>query len=147
VASTPLRAVFDTSVLVSAFIDRTGLSSELLRLAGDAFTLLLAPPIVAETESKLLTKRQLRRKNAYADATVGEYCRALELLAAMVTDLPPLSGVVRDPNDDVIVAAALAARADYLVSRDKDLLALGSYQGVAVVTPEAFRGILRQRGA
>lgn len=58
--------------------------------------------------------------------------------------LPPLHGVVRDPNDDVIVATAVAAGAAYLVARDKDLLALKSYKGTTMVTPEAFRGLLRQ---
>jgi predicted nucleic acid-binding protein len=51
--------------------------------------------------------------------------------------------VVRDPNDDAILATAIAARADYLVSRDKDLLSLGEYDGIKIVSPEAFLQVLR----
>ena len=141
------RAVFDTTVLISAFLKRSGISGELLSLAGDAFILVLSPEIVAETEVKLLTKERLRKSATYTDDQAREYCRGLSELAELVTDLPPLSGVVRDPNDDMIVATAVKASADYLVSRDKDLLALGCHQGTTIMTPEAFRGLLRAQRA
>jgi predicted nucleic acid-binding protein len=58
----------------------------------------------------------------------------------------PLTGAVRDPEDDMIVACAVTGQADTIVSRDKDLLSLGSYGGIAIVTPEAFRQELRAAG-
>lgn len=54
-----------------------------------------------------------------------------------------VAGVVRDPNDDMIVAAAIDGRADTIVTRDKDLLSIGVYQGVSIITLEAFRQQLR----
>ncbi len=65
------------------------------------------------------------------------------LLAQTVTDLPSLTGVVRDPDDDVILACAIKGHADAVITRDKDLLSLDSYQGIAIITPEAFRQQLR----
>jgi predicted nucleic acid-binding protein len=59
--------------------------------------------------------------------------------------VPDIRGVVRDPNDDMIVACAVAAGADYIVTRDKDLLALGEYDGIAMIKREAFLAILRAR--
>jgi predicted nucleic acid-binding protein len=50
---------------------------------------------------------------------------------------------VRDPNDDMIVACAVKGRAQYVVTRDKDLLSMHSYQGVIMSSPEAFRMLLR----
>ena len=44
----------------------------------------------------------------------------------------------------MIVACALAAGANYLVSRDKDLLSLGEHEGIAMITPEAFMHLLRK---
>ena len=138
------RAVFDSTVLISAFLRPGGVSDELLDLtAEEAFVLLLAPEILAETTRKLLTSEKIRRRYGYSDEDVHGYARKLAQLADPVRDLPPLAGVVRDPEDDVIVAAAVAATANYLVSRDKDLRALGSYQGIAILTPEVFRGLLR----
>ena len=50
--------------------------------------------------------------------------------------------VVRDADDDQVIAAALAAQADLIVSGDDDLLAIGSYQGIRILTAaEALRRI------
>lgn len=51
--------------------------------------------------------------------------------------------VVRDPDDDKIISAAIEGEAEYIVTRDRDLLDLKQYQGIKMVTPEAFMGILR----
>ncbi len=47
-------------------------------------------------------------------------------------------GVCRDPNDDAILACALEARADYLVTGDVDLLELKIFKGIRIVTPRDF---------
>ena len=48
----------------------------------------------------------------------------------------PLDGpVCRDPADDHVLALALAANADMIVSGDEDLLILESFAGIAIVTP------------
>jgi putative PIN family toxin of toxin-antitoxin system len=46
--------------------------------------------------------------------------------------------ICRDPDDDKIIAAGLAGRADYLVSGDKDLLVLGKVHEMKIVTPRTF---------
>jgi predicted nucleic acid-binding protein len=43
----------------------------------------------------------------------------------------------------MILACALAATADYVVTRDDELLSLGSHEGVIIITPEAFLTMLR----
>jgi hypothetical protein len=78
---------------------------------------------------------RLRSRYAYSDAAATRFCRALGLLAEI--------GVVRDPDKDVVLACAIKGQADGVITRDKDLLSLGSYQGIAVVTPETFRQQLR----
>ena len=65
--------------------------------------------------------------------------------AEIARDLPPLSGIVRDPADDVILACAVAGNAEAVVTRDKDLLSLGSYESTLIMTPEEFRQGLRRR--
>ena len=50
--------------------------------------------------------------------------------------------VTRDPKDDAVVACAVEGNADLIVSGDQDLLALGQYEGVRVVTPAQFAQIL-----
>ncbi len=60
------RAVFDSTVLISAFLRPGGLSDELLSLATDErFVLLLSPAIIAETWRKLLTSARLQARYHY----------------------------------------------------------------------------------
>jgi len=62
----------------------------------------------------------------------------------MIFELPEVSVIQRDPKDDQVLACALAAQAQYIVTRDKDLLDLGYYQGIQIMKPEQFIHLLRQ---
>jgi putative PIN family toxin of toxin-antitoxin system len=140
------KAVLDTTVLVSAFLRHSpgGVSYELLRLAGTgAYELYLSDDILEETAAVLLREGRLRQRYLYTDKEVIEYCQDLGRLATIVNVLA-VEPIVRDPNDDMIVACALAAGADYLVTRDKDMLSIGNHQGIAILTPEAFAHVLRK---
>ncbi|MCW5696854.1 MAG: putative toxin-antitoxin system toxin component, PIN family [Bauldia sp.] len=60
-----------------------------------------------------------------------------------MADPPRVSGVVRDPNDDMVLACAVGGSAQHIVTRDKDLLSLGNYADIAIVAPETFIHVLR----
>jgi uncharacterized protein len=63
--------------------------------------------------------------------------------AEIVADLPPLRVVADDPKDDPIIAAAVVAKADYLVTGDRaHLLSLGSYEDIQIFSPREFYQIL-----
>jgi putative PIN family toxin of toxin-antitoxin system len=47
-------------------------------------------------------------------------------------------GVCRDRADDKFLSCAVAAKADYIVSGDKDLLVLGSFRNIPIITVAAF---------
>jgi putative PIN family toxin of toxin-antitoxin system len=139
-----LRAVLDTTVLVSAFLNPAprGAAAALLDFIGGAFDLYLSDDILGETERVLLTYTRIRRRYRYADVDVEEFVQSLRQLGSSVMALPKLR-VVRDPNDDAILACAVAARADYLVTRDKDLLSMGRYGDIAIIAPEEFLRLVR----
>jgi predicted nucleic acid-binding protein len=56
----------------------------------------------------------------------------------VLADLPAIEPVCRDPDDDHVLAAALAARAEVIVTGDADLLVLGAYQGIQILSVRAF---------
>lgn len=137
--------MLDTTVPVSAFLRpiEGGASFELLRFAKEGrFDLYLSRGILDEVAGTLTTHERIRRRYRYPDTVVVEYCRELARLGAIVAGVPEIR-VVRDPDDDKILACAIAAGAEYLVTRDKDLLSLDSYRGIAILPPERFLHLLR----
>lgn len=133
------KVVLDTTALVSAFLTPAGVSAQVLDHTASDCILVLSQDILAELTRKLLTKKKIRNAYHYADADVREYVEHLSALAgALVHDPVPISGVVRDPEDDMIIACAATVGAEFLVTRDKDLLALGTYGTTRIVTPREF---------
>lgn len=107
-----------------------------------AFEFYLSNDILEETARVLLESKHIRRRYIYSDEAAIEYCRALANLATVVSKVPTIR-MVRDPNDDIILAAAIAAKANYLVTRDDDLLSLGTHEKIAIITPETLLERLR----
>lgn len=138
-----LKVVFDATTLVSAFLRKDGVTGKLLeRAVQGEFELYLADAIIEETRQVLLNREHLRLHFSYTNIEVEEYASLLRAFARLVSNLPNVT-VCRDPNDDYIVATAIAAGASYIVARDKDLLTLATYQDVTMISPEAFMRFLR----
>jgi putative PIN family toxin of toxin-antitoxin system len=137
------KVVFDSTTLVSAFLRKGGVTGKLLeRAAQGEFELYLADAIIEETRQVLLNREHLRLHFSYTNLEVEEYASLLRTFARLVSHLPSVK-ICRDPNDDYVIATALAAGASYLVARDKDLLTLATYQDVTMISPEAFMQFLR----
>ena len=113
-------AVFDATILVSAFLTKRGISAELLaNTVAGAFDLYLSDAIIEETREVLLHREHLRKRFVYTEQDVEEFCLLLRAFARAVTDVPIVQPS-RDPNDDYVIATAVAADVAYVVTRDKD---------------------------
>jgi putative PIN family toxin of toxin-antitoxin system len=137
------RAVLDSSVLFSAFLKPGSVPATLLvRAREGAFSLYLSDYILEETAAVLLREKNRARHGAPPEK-VARFCRDLAAVARMVRELPELQAVPDDPKDNPIVATAVAARADYLVTGDRQhLLPMREYQGVRIVSPREFLELL-----
>jgi predicted nucleic acid-binding protein len=85
-------------------------------------------------------ERVLREKLGFSADQLSE---ALRLVSELATGLPAVpaqaEAVTEDPNDDVILACAVAANVDVIVTGDKrHLLPLGSYAGIRVLAPQTL---------
>jgi predicted nucleic acid-binding protein len=144
-------AVFDTSVLVSAFLARHqtggvsgGFQASCCALSSQgksSFT--LSAGIIGETLATLVRNRRAQTNYRYTPQMAEGFCAELFHLASAIDDPPPMPGAVpRDPDDDKIIACALAARVEYLVTRGRDLLSFNPYAGIAIIAPEQFLRIV-----
>ena len=80
----------------------------------------------------------LLRKFAWEMRRIRESLGMLLQDAVRVAVLGTLQGACRDAKDDMVVECAVNAGADIIVSGDKDLLILGNYRGVRVVTAHEY---------
>jgi putative PIN family toxin of toxin-antitoxin system len=132
-----LIAVLDTNVLVSGYITKTGTPGKILaRWREGAFDLAVSPQLLAEF-GRVLARPKFHRYLA------GESPPTDELWSlALVVEPEPVSAVIVDPTDDLILGTALAAAAEVVVSGDDHLLSLGTYRGVRIITPRRFLVVL-----
>jgi putative PIN family toxin of toxin-antitoxin system len=126
-----VRVVFDTNVLISALV-YGGLPRELLtRAFRGEITLVTSTVLLNELEEVLVAR--------FAhDPSLARTVRAEIELLAEVADALDLPGVARDPDDDAVLAAAIAGEASAIVTGDRDLLVLGDHHGIHIVTPRDF---------
>src|SRR5207244_485109 len=112
-ARSMVKAVFDTNVLVSAFLTRHhpgGVSSELLHFVIDAAIELYISTDIVEEVVATLSETRFQQRYPSSPQQVGQYRADLLMLANIVDDPSPIPGAVpRDPDDDKIVACAVAA--------------------------------------
>jgi putative PIN family toxin of toxin-antitoxin system len=135
----PASAVVDASVLVSAFLFPGSVPGRVLKLAGQgAFALHLSPLLLDETRYALLSTR-LRGLYGHDQESVMAWCADVQATGSVFEGQPPEIGpACRDPNDDHILATALAVVAAVIVTGYKDLLTLGAFRGVRIVTARTF---------
>jgi uncharacterized protein len=132
-----VRVVFDTNVLYSA-IAAKGFCEEVLDEAvGDCITV-WSDPLKQELESILARRHKIgpatqAALTAYAD------------LSEFVEPQPLPERVCRDKDDDVVLATALAGKADIIVTGDGDLLALKKFRGIRILSPRKFLEALDRR--
>jgi putative PIN family toxin of toxin-antitoxin system len=138
-----VRIVLDTNVVLSALLWR-GTPHHLLAAIGQRSSIqLYSSTALLEELAEVLTRPSATKRLALigrsAREVLADYVEAIELVEP--TSVPRV--VVGDVDDDQVIAAAVAARADLIVSGDrKHLLHLGSHQGIDIVdAAEAVRRI------
>lgn len=130
-----MRLVFDTNVLFAAYISR-GTCARLYERALAMAAVVTSEAILREFEEKLVKKAKVEADKA------ARICAEVASTSAVVRFDPLPKPVCRDPDDDAILATAIAARADMLVTGDQDLLVIATYCGIPIVTPAECLSLL-----
>ncbi|MYN65605.1 MAG: putative toxin-antitoxin system toxin component, PIN family [Acidobacteria bacterium] len=125
-----MTVVFDTNVVVAALLTN-GLCRECFRRAVRGRLLVSSPALLQELESTL------RRKFAATTAS-EEFLATFRDHVRLVDPTPLPARVCRDEDDDLVLATAVTAGADRIVTGDQDLLVLRAYEGVRLVSPREF---------
>jgi uncharacterized protein len=137
-----VRALLDSNVLISAAIRLAGPPGRIITaLLTQAFELILSPGIIEEVETALALPKV--RKYLREPDEALRWLADIIAIADLVQETGDVTGICRAPDDDAVLAAAAEGRAATIVSGDDDLLALGEYDGIAIVTPREFLDSMR----
>ena len=137
-----IRAVLDTNQYVSMAIKAGGTADRLFTAWRDErFILLLSSPILEEI-LRVLHAPRLQRLIRLTTADLNGLIESLLFDAELTPGRLTLHVVTRDPGDNMFLACAVEGHADYIVSGDQDLLTLGSYEGIPIVTAAEFLRVL-----
>jgi len=125
-----VRIFLDTNVLASALTTR-GLCAELFEVVLQSHDLLISEAVFRELQ------RILPEKLGQTEAITNGFIALLRTEGQVITaerSLPKLP----DPDDEAILAAALAGNANVFVTGDKALLNLESVEGLPIITPRGL---------
>jgi len=132
-----VRVVLDTNVFVAAVV-ADGLCRDLVRVRVLQHTII--------TSEQLLRELRITLRNRFAvDPDELPMLSQLNEEAEIVTPARFRERVCRDKDDDVVLATALAGKADVIVTGDDDLLVLEAFRGTRILSPRRFLELLDRR--
>lgn len=127
-----MRLVFDTNTIISALLWH-GAPRHLLHFAhSSAVQLYTSLPLLLELDEVLRRDKFLARLQE-AQVTADDLLLGFAALATTVEPLAITPVVLSDPDDDNVLACALAAQADVVVSGDRHLLQMGAYSAIPIL--------------
>ena len=132
-----MRIVCDTNVLVAALV-ADGLCRDIVKRRLPMHELYASKGLLDEL------RLTLRRKFNAAPGDVP-FLHAYRERVVLVKPAVLRRPVCRDPDDDLVLATAIAARAGCILTGDDDLLSLKRHAGIAIVSPRAFVDALDRR--
>lgn len=133
-----VRAVLGTNVLISGLVSEQGYPRQILDAWLEEHYTLVTSPYMVEELVHVLSYPRIAKRLRLDEEELAVILTALLAEAEVTPGQLHLPGVTRDPKDDAVVACAREGKADYIVSGDQDLLVLGEYEGIQIVTPHMF---------
>lgn len=140
-----LRVVLDTNVFLCALLAPDSPPAGILQLALQGrLRLVISPGIIIEIGLVLQypkVKKSLRKHSLTEEEMADAIINILKI-ATITPGAEMVRGVAPDPGDDMVLSCAVEGRADFIVSGDRHLTGLESYEGIRIVAPAAFLQLL-----
>ena len=130
-----MKIVLDANVIIAAFAAR-GLCESIMEVCLIEHEIVLSDDLFDEIVRNLQLKIKLPTNIV---DNIGEFLREHSNILIPVS---LASDVCRDPDDIKILGLAVASNADYIITGDKDLLVIKSFQGIRILNPRSFSDIL-----
>ncbi len=126
-----MRLVLDTNIIISGLL-WGGTPRQLLELGRDGQATLFTSSMLLNELIDVLERKKFASILSSQSITPTFLMQRYGMLAKLVKPLP-IERTVRDIDDDIVLATALAAKADIIATGDHDLLVLHPWQGIRIL--------------
>lgn len=127
-----MRLVLDTNSVISALLWK-GAPRRLLRAVAVARVQLFTSDSLLAELTDVLSRRKFKKQMASLGVSPTElfdvYVKQVKIVQPV-----PVPRLAPDPDDDVVIGTAMAAKADYIVTGDKPLLSVAVFEGGRIVS-------------
>ena len=140
-----MRVVVDTNVVMSRYMNASGTPARILHFweTGN-LEVLISPSILAEFE-RVFRYTSVQRFHHLTEDQIRQIMQRFRTFTTVVIPSESIDAIRDDPNDNIILECAIAGKADAIISGDRHLLALESYNGIPILRPAAFLTFLEDR--
>jgi len=138
-----MRILLDNNLFVSSLINPKGKPASIVRVALEGTVTIVSSAEQIERLAHVLARAKHRHQFALTDAaSLIQHLAATSIIAKPRADVTATS----DPEDNLLLATAVAGRADYFVTGDKrHLLPLGQFEGMPIITVAAAEQLIAER--
>ena len=133
-----IKAVLDTNVLISGLL-WSGVPRKILQAADEERFFLFTSTELLEELAYVLHRPKFKTSLAVRELGFKDALAQIVRLARLVIPKPLSEMVVaQDPSDDMVLACAITAGADVIVTGDGHLLELKEFRKIPIITPSSF---------
>lgn len=129
-----MKLVLDTNIVISGFLWRKAPRQLIDAAVEGSIELVTSAPLIDELR-RVISRPKFARKLAERGVSINSLVERYARLAVMVKPAQILRTVISDADDDSVLACALAAQVDLIVSGDAHLLNLKRYHGMRILSP------------
>ena len=135
---TDIPAVYDTNILISAFIGRGAPYKALNKVYDGKVKLIISPDLLLEFEDVIS-----RSKFNYTEKHIRRILTVIFKVSKVVKPDFSVDIVKEDPSDNRVIEAAISGKAQFIVTGDNHLLSLKNVENIKIISVKDFLKIIR----
>ena len=153
-----IKSVFDCNIIWQSFFFGNGVAAKCKKLVDNEVVILFLSGDVLEEMREVMTRPEFLAKfQTVTETMVERYLEQLAKKSVFIHSVPKIFTLSRDPDDEPYINLAIESKADYIVTRDKDMLDLMTgynveskqfrqrFRDLKVVEPVEFLKIVEEK--
>ena len=137
-----MRVVYDTNVVVSSFLSSHGAPAKVIKAWKNEIVDVVVSEAILSEYRKVLSYQRIQKLHRMTDQEIEDVINNFRKFAYVVMPKKTITVIEEDPDDNKFLECAEEGEALYVVSGDQDLLKIGQYSGIQILTPSIFLSVI-----